>query len=480
MAPRRSVKLPGRVVCGLALAAGTLAARAGAHDGRSTAITIWAGSAANPAYGGNTYGGLTPTTGAMVTEQRTIDITGGEVRLSGVPATLDGASVHLRDLGDPSGLAVTEQRFSPGARTPLEVIAHGIGGPVTVVTTKGEVIGTLRAADEQALVVETAAGLQVLHREGYVLDVKLGGGAAMHDLDKPSLAWRVTAKKPGPHAVEITYRADGLSWSADYLAILDDAGTLEFSAVASIKNGTTAAFDDAEVTLVTGATSLSPGAAPATPVPRPTTPARFVVPTPVHIGAGEVVQVELLPSRGALKTRTVVGYEAMSDQSENYQEFANTDCSQFNGVGVPAGTAHVAVEVELPPNAVLPPGRVRIFQRTGKHVDVLGDDQLSLANGVARIRISPDAEITGERHATACDYDENARTLREKIAVTITSKAKKPLDVVVREYMWRAPLYKVEEPGWKRPASGQAEEKRLHLAPGGKASWAYSVIYTWN
>ena len=477
MAPRTSL----RVLGGVALAVG--AARAGVprSDGKSTAITIWAGAPTTPAYGGVAYGGSTPTTGALVTEHRTVDVAGGEVRLVGVPATVDAASVHLRDQANPDGLAVVEQRFQPGARTPAELLAHGIGGPVTVVTTKGEVTGTLRAADEQSLVVEIAAGLQVLRRDGYVLDVKLGGGATIHDLDKPSLIWRVTAKQPGPHAIEVTYRADGLAWSADYLAILDDTGAnLDFSAVASIKNATTAAFDDAEVTLVTGATMLAAGSLAPTAATARSTTTRYLVPAPVHLGAGEVVQVELIAPRTNVKARTVVGYEAMADQSENYQEFANTDCTQGNGAGVPAGSAQVAVELDLPTGTSLPPGRVRVFQRSGKHVDVIGDDQLRIVDNVARIRVSPDAEITGERHATACDYDEQARTLREKVTVTITSKAKKPLDVAVREYMWRASMYRLEEPHWKRPVSGQAEEKRLHLAPGGKATWSYSVAYTWN
>src|SRR5262249_33052283 len=149
--------------------------------------------------------------------------------------------------------------------------------------------------------------LQVMRRDGYVQDVRLPAGAGV---DKPSLVWRLAAKKPGKHTVEVSYRADGLSWTADYLAILDDtAKTVDFSAWATIKNSTNATFDNADLTLVgTGSTATvaNPyGLAVQRPLPPPT---RFVVPSAVKIGSGESVQVELLPSKAGAKARTVVLY----------------------------------------------------------------------------------------------------------------------------------------------------------------------------
>jgi hypothetical protein len=210
-----------------------------------TRITVWAQPTAAQlaAYGGAAYGGFAPTTGALITEQREVDVApNGEVRIAGVASSLDAASVQLRDLAEP-GVAITEQRFVPGASTPTELLQRHVGDQVTIVTTKGDVTGTLRSADEQTLVVETAGRLAVMRRDGYVQDVRLPGGA----LDKPTLVWRLATKKPGKHGVEISYRTDGITWTADYLAVLDDAGgKLDFSAWATVKNTTTAAFDGAE------------------------------------------------------------------------------------------------------------------------------------------------------------------------------------------------------------------------------------------
>src|SRR5262249_19154727 len=158
------------------------------------------------AYGGQTYGTYTPVTGAMITEQRDVDIAAnGELRIAGVPNTVDPASVQLRSVSDGGGVTVSEQRVGPGATTPDEILARHGGDAITVVTPKGEVAGTLRSVDAQAIVVEVGAGdqrrLQVMRRDGYVQDVRLPAGTTV---EKPSLVWRLSSKKPGKHAVEVS------------------------------------------------------------------------------------------------------------------------------------------------------------------------------------------------------------------------------------------------------------------------------------
>ncbi|HUS33150.1 MAG TPA: hypothetical protein VMZ53_31830, partial [Kofleriaceae bacterium] len=276
----------GVLVLALAIGGALTVAHAGPGDTATkptaqTQITVWAtqNTAAqyNPynqynAYGGLGYGGYTPMAGAMITERRDVDVgAGGEVRITGIAATVDPATVQLRSLTDPTGVAVSEQRFVPGANTPDEILARHVGESITIVTPKGEVSGTLRSVDAQALVIESANSLQVLRRDGYVQDIRLPVGKSV---DKPSLVWRLTAKKPGKHSVEVTYRADGLTWAADYLAIFDEgAKTIDFSAWATLRNSTGTGFDGAELTLVSGGGSAPQAYNPYMPqVQRPATP----------------------------------------------------------------------------------------------------------------------------------------------------------------------------------------------------------------
>jgi hypothetical protein len=465
----------GRVVTACLGLAMLVAVALAAPGTARTRITVWAQPTAAQlaAYGGAAYGGFAPTTGALITEQREVDVApNGEVRIAGVASSLDAASVQLRDLAEP-GVAITEQRFVPGASTPTELLQRHIGDQVTIVTTKGDVTGTLRSADEQTLVVETAGRLAVMRRDGYVQDVRLPGGA----LDKPTLVWRLATKKPGKHGVEISYRTDGITWSADYLAVLDDSGgKLDFSAWATIKNTTTAAFDGAEITLVSGGNAATAGPTAASLG----APRRFTLKAPVKIGANDSVQVELAPPRTGAKVRSVVAYEAMADPSSTTVGEPNLECTSYNGSGMGTGRAEVAVELDVPAGATLPDGRVRLFRRHSDRLEVVSEDQLHAAAGVARVRVGPSSEVVGERRAITCNVDEQARTMTEKLEVRVENKGKQAVDVVIREFMWRWLVWRIDAEDRKgATVTPQTHEYRLRVPSKGAQTVTNTVVYTW-
>lgn len=185
-----------------AAVAGVVAiAQAGSQPTARTQITIWATPPAGDAYGGLAHGGYAPTTGAPITERREIDVGGDvrgaiEARISGVAATLDPASVQLRDLTDPAA-QIADQRFLPAAATPTEILARHVGESVTATTPRGDVAGVVRAVDDQVIAIETGAGdqrhLEVMRRDTYVQDLRLAAGAT----SDPTVAWRVRTARPG-------------------------------------------------------------------------------------------------------------------------------------------------------------------------------------------------------------------------------------------------------------------------------------------
>ncbi len=413
-----------------------------------TSITVWSGSA-----GGASYGGVAPSTGALVTERRDVEITNNEIRLEGVSHALDPASVQLRDLGDPS-LAITQQRFVAGAITPTETIARHAGEQVTLGTAKGELTGTLRSVDEQTIAIEIGGKLEVLRRD-YVQTVRMATGN-----DQAMLAWKVAGAKPGPHAIEVSYRTGLMSWSADYLAVLDDAGTaLDFSAWATIKNETGTRFDSAMLSLVGDGN------------------ARFDVPAPVQLAATDSVQVELIPARRGAKAHTIVALDAMADDAQQADADTVTDCTQF--VTAPVGSASAAIEVDLPA-APLPDGHIRIFRRAKDRLEVVSEDDFKALPGHARLKLAGDSPVTLARRATACSYDDAAKTLVEKVEIALDNGGKQALDTVVHETLWRGKTFKIssEQPKGS-PLPAQQREYRVRVAAGGKQTIAYTVSYTW-
>jgi len=435
----------------LALAAAVGLASVAAAGGRAprTSITVWSGSAA----GGATYGGVAPSSGALVVERRDVELAGDELQLEGVSHVLDPASVQLRDLGDP-GLAIVQQRFAAGALTPTELLNQHLGEPINATTPRGEVSGTLRAVDEQTLAIEVAGKLEVLRRD-YVQSVRVGTGR-----DRPRLAWKVAHAKPGVHAIEVSYRTEELAWSADYLAVLDDAGTaLDFSAWATIKNTTGTRFDDAQLTLV--------GAGQA----------RFEIPALVHLTGTDAVQVELIPAKRATPARAIVTLDALVDTSAVPENDSAQECTQFSMAS--AGVAGLALELELPATP-LPDGRLRLFRRTKERLEVVGEDDFHPTPGRAHVKLAGDGAITGMRHTADCNYDEPGKVLREKVLIEVQNTGKAAADVVVHDTLWRSKVARIEAEAPRGTGLPPLlREYRLHLPGGGKQSITYTVVYQW-
>ena len=467
---------PASLVVVVAAVVGLARAFAAPAEPAPTRITIWGTPRISGAFGGQSYG-ATPPAGALISDPRELNVVGGEATLNGVPPTLDPTSVQLRDLTDPDAV-VLEQRLIPASATPTELLGHHLGEPISVVTAKGELTGALRAVDDQSLVVEVGAGdqrqLHVLRRDGFVQAVRLAGGAGW--TDKPALAWRLRTTKPGKHSVVIDYRAEGMTWTMSYLAVLDDAGkAVDFAARALVKNSTGGSFERAALTLVAGAPVLPLAGAPIHAAPPPA----FVVAAPVRIASGDAVQVDLIPPRLAAPVHPVVTFEALRDPAPGTSDASN-DCTRLNGAEPEVARSELALELALPPTTALPDGKVRLYRRHAGATELVSEDDLGLATGFARIRVAPAREIVGQRRATACTIDEHARSLREVVEVQVTNKAAQAADVVVREYLWRWPAWRIEAEDHKGARAGrQSQEYRVHVPAGGSQRVTYTVVYAW-
>jgi hypothetical protein len=461
---------------GLGVWAGRAVAGANASDG--TSITVWrAGATGGATYGG---GGSAVASGAYVVERRTMDVpASGEVTLPGVSTMVDAATVQLRSATDPAGTAVVEQRMIAGGATPDALLARRVGKSITVVTDHGEVAGTLRAFDADTLVVEVGSGkdaaVEILRRGEHVVDIKMPLDQPV--VDQPTLVWRVTAQKPGPQQLEISYRTDGVTWEPDYSAIYDEAKqTVDFSAWATVTNGTGAEWKDADLTLATG-----DGGAAATGAPAHAPQASFKVPRRVHVGAGETIQVELLPAKKAASSRKVIVVEPVPDQSAAYQAYPAQECYAYAPPGQGA-KADLALEVDTPGSQGLPEGRVRLLRKTGDKLEVGGEDVLRVnaATSTARIRLAAAPDVTSEQRQLDCRFDDHARQLHERMEVKVENHGKQAADAIVRVFMYRWPSWKMEAEDEKGTRAGaQVQEYKLRVPAGGSKTLTYAVVYSW-
>lgn len=463
------------------LLAAPLAAEPGANRGRARLTLYRTRPLAAPASGPGDDAGAPGEGFALVTERRRIQLAKGvnEVELRHLPARLDPTTVQLRSLTDPEGTAVLEQRFVNDLASTESALNRARGGLVEVQTAAGAVRGVLRAHDPTQLVIDTGTGgfpLRLVPRRA-ILGVQIGGRVAA----EPTLRLKVRARRAARHEVELRYRTGGLSWTSAYTAIYSPrTDRVDLSAVATLANGSGAAYRDADVRLVDRAVALAQPGSGAT-APSETVRA-FGLPRRADLGDGETVQLELFPRLLGRVARTVHVYESVP-RVPYTPGYPNTDCTAYAQPTSKQSARYL--EIDGGPKARrdrFPPGKVRVFRRGGDGaLELVSEEPLERApgSGAVRIRVGTDSVIRSRRKQLECRVDDQAREMREKIELTLENRGPRPVQLIVREPMNRWPSWIVESESRPGRATRNAQEWTLRLAAGASEDITYTALYSW-
>lgn len=190
---------------------------------------------------------------ALVRETRPLTLPRGtgEVRLGEVAARLDPTSVHLVPVRS-GAFAVLEQNFQYDLASAERLLERSLGANLSVTGKTGEVTeGKLVFFDASALVLETARGVRMLYRNDLREQVipALPGGL----VSRPTLAWWVEAASAGAADAELSYLTGGMSWHAEYVAVVNpDDTALTLSSWVSVDNRSGATYPEAKLKLVAG------------------------------------------------------------------------------------------------------------------------------------------------------------------------------------------------------------------------------------
>ncbi|HET9250905.1 MAG TPA: hypothetical protein VFP58_02160, partial [Candidatus Eisenbacteria bacterium] len=171
-----------------------------------------------------------------------------ELRVTDVASTLEPTSVHLRPLGDP-GFHVLWQDYRFDLVNTDRLLERYLDQQVEVSMKDDQVKrGTLLSFDHQSIVIREGSGsILVLNRtemEQIALKEPPQGLVT-----RPTLVSRIRADRSGEQKVEVSYLANAMSWRADYVATVNDAGTqLDLQSWASIENRSGASYENAKLT----------------------------------------------------------------------------------------------------------------------------------------------------------------------------------------------------------------------------------------
>ena len=190
---------------------------------------------------------------ALVKDVRSLELGTGTktFRLTDVSAQIDPTSVHLVPRGG-DGLSVLEQNFQYDLVSADKVLDRYIDKDLTVIGKDGnKTTGTLLSYDGSSLVMNRNPGIAIVNR----LEVKeiqfpdLPGGL----ITKPTLVWRIDNDGPATRDAQLSYLTGGLSWHAEYVAVVDENDkNLSWSGWVSLENTSGTSYPEARLKLVAG------------------------------------------------------------------------------------------------------------------------------------------------------------------------------------------------------------------------------------
>jgi hypothetical protein len=307
---------------------------------------------------------------ALIEDKRLLDLPGGRSRqeFRDVSARIEPQTVTLSG----RGIGVVEQNFDFDLLSPSALIQNAVGQEVTLVRVNpasgAEVRERARIlAANGGVVMQIGDRIEVLRDDGLPARV-------IFDQVPPSLRARPTLSVTlqsdggGRRPVTLTYLTPGLGWSADYVALFDDAaGRMDVQGWVTLTNSSGTPYVNASTLLVAGAVGQAPrnrygyDYAPPPPPPPPgmtragTESANrerlgdfylYPLPERTTIADKQTKQVSFLDVHGAAAARA---YEfrnpwmSTSDEPLSANTVLRFSSSRDQGLGdaLPAGTVRV-------------------------------------------------------------------------------------------------------------------------------------------
>ena len=365
---------------------------------------------------------------ALVQDIRQIAIPAGRVS---IPFPDVSAMIRPETLSfSAADTAIVEQNFDFDLLTPAKLMEKAIGQTVTLIRTNPATGAETR---ERAIVLSTAGGavvqigdrIEVLRDDG--LPVRVIFDRVPPNLRaRPTLSVLLESARAGTRPASLRYLTPGLGWSADYVALYDEAGgTLDMQGWVTLTNNTGTGFHQADTLLVAG----NPNGGGTVSARRPTR----AIPAPPSSGAiepgtetadrkrlgdyylypiagrttianNQTKQVSFLDVQGVPARRTygrTLGWLNSDTQPVNVTSQIAFSSAREGGLG-----------------DALPAGTVRFYQRdTAGNPQFIGENmightpmgsELTLATGDA-FDVFVQAEVESRSTITAAEYERSAR-----------------------------------------------------------------------
>jgi hypothetical protein len=325
-----------------------------------------------------------------------------------VAAKIMPHTVHIKSLTDPARLQVLEQNYEYDLLTPQKLLEKFVGKEITILKDGVEVPITILSTNQG--VVYKLGGRIFTGQPHNLIFPNIPNNL----ISQPTLVWLLENRGAAPQQIEATYLTQGITWKADYVAVLDSKDkNMDLNGWVTLDNQSGATYQNARLKLVAGDVNRvieQRGAADAVralaEVSAKASPAPFSeesffeyhlysLQRPTTIKDQQTKQVALLSSDNVPVTKRYFYYGAQQYLRQRY--------------GVPISTQKVGTYVEIANKKEnrlgmpLPKGVLRVYKAdTDGSLQFIGEDRIDHTpkDETIKIKMGDAFDIVGERKQT--------------------------------------------------------------------------------
>jgi hypothetical protein len=462
---------------------------------------------------------------ALIREERTIDLLKGlnRITIPDIPATIDGTSLHFSSLTDPSAVKVIEQNYQYDLVHQAKLLEKYIGKEVEFIRTDNEskkeysIKGKLLATGWQPQPnYNQYSGNAPYYMSGQMIaeingkiEISPAGRLILPALPeglilKPQLEWLVINSKQGEHKTEISYLASQLTWSCNYVALLDaNDAQIDLTGWVTITNNSGTTFKNAGLKLVAGDVNLvkeeqagfamrkslaiaqEDAAAPQFQQKELFEYKLYSLQRKTDISNNETKQIELTSAKN-VSAKKVFIYDGLSNQwrywfnNYSYREQGSFGQQSNKKIGVFVTFKN---EEKSGLGIALPKGKVRVYKRDddGKE-QFVGEDEIdhTAKDEEIKLYLGNAFDIVGEHTQQNFRVVVPGHVVDETFEIKLRNHKSEPVEVMVYEHPWRwnewditksnAVWEKVDQTTIKFPVKLKKDEEKVVT---------YTIRYNW-
>jgi hypothetical protein len=318
----------------------------------------------------------------------------------------------------------------------------------------------------------------------------------------------IAAPDPGRYAIHLAYITDRITWEAAYTMTTTPAREhATVRGALAIRNATGITLRDVGVRVIDA--ELGPSITRAVDLLAHhyagSEPSTTPLATPRDVGRATIVdgetRLELLPGAAPRRMRSVLVYDPVGTGLDRTSSAPVSDVSLGAAPTSTRVTESFEVQRDVRAMRGLPAGPVRLLERrTDGTLAVLGEARLfdtsTLVAEVDTIAIGTAEGVVGHRERRDYTYDKfrtrivktetgthlSTGSLVEEFVITLDNERARPVEVVVREHLYRGQNWSIADPIRTMRAVKEGPQQfsmRTIVPPHGQSRLLYVVVYTW-